>query len=39
MSPNTKILRYQELAERIADLIRHATYTSGERIPSVRQMS
>ncbi|HLO34052.1 MAG TPA: PLP-dependent aminotransferase family protein [Anaerolineales bacterium] len=36
---NTKILRYQELAERIAELIRQGTYPSGERIPSVRQMS
>jgi DNA-binding transcriptional MocR family regulator len=39
MSPNPKILRYQELAERIADLIRHGTYPPGERVPSVRQMS
>ena len=39
MSPNTKALRYQELAERIADLIHHGTYPAGERIPSVRQMS
>jgi DNA-binding transcriptional MocR family regulator len=38
-STATKTLRYQELAERIADLIRHGTYPSGERIPSVRQMS
>jgi DNA-binding transcriptional MocR family regulator len=35
----TKILRYQELAERIAALIRHGTYPPGARIPSVRQMS
>jgi DNA-binding transcriptional MocR family regulator len=35
----TKTLRYQELAERIADLIRHGTYPPGERIPSVRQTS
>ena len=40
MSPaNSKILRYQELAEGIADLIRQGTYPPGERIPSVRQMS
>lgn len=39
MSPQTKTLRYQELAERIADLIRHGTYPPGERIPSVRQTS
>lgn len=39
MSPQTKTRRYQELAERIADLIRHGTYPSGERIPSVRQTS
>lgn len=36
---NSKILRYQELAERLAELIRHGTYPPGERIPSVRQMS
>src|SRR5512132_650933 len=36
---NPKMLLYQELAERIADLIRHGTYPPGERIPSVRQMS
>src|ERR1041384_8839060 len=34
-----KTLRYQELAERLAELIRHGTYAPGERIPSVRQMS
>jgi DNA-binding transcriptional MocR family regulator len=39
MSPQTKTLRYQELAGRIADLIRHGTYPPGERIPSVRQTS
>src|SRR5512142_3251608 len=39
MTSNAKILRYHELAERIADLIRHGTYPPGERIPSVRQMS
>jgi DNA-binding transcriptional MocR family regulator len=38
-SPPPKILRYQELAGRIADLIRHGTYPSGERLPSVRQAS
>ena len=36
---NSKTLRYQELAERLAELIRHGTYPPGERIPSVRQMS
>lgn len=36
---NPKNLLYQELAERLADLIRHGTYPPGERIPSVRQMS
>jgi DNA-binding transcriptional MocR family regulator len=36
---NPKFLRYQELAERLAELIRHGTYPTGERIPSVRQMS
>ncbi len=39
MSPQTKLLHYQELAERIADLIGHGIYPQGERIPSVRQMS
>ena len=34
-----KTLRYQELAERIAVLIRQGTYPPGARIPSVRQMS
>jgi len=38
-SSNPKTLRYQELAERLTDLIRHGTYPPGERIPSVRQMS
>jgi DNA-binding transcriptional MocR family regulator len=38
-SPNPKILRYQELADRIANLIRQGTYPPGGRIPSVRQMS
>ncbi len=36
---HSKILRYQELAERLAELIRRGTYAPGERIPSVRQMS
>lgn len=36
---NTKVLRYQELAEKLAILIRQGTYPPGERIPSVRQMS
>src|SRR5512134_2404255 len=35
----SKNLLYQELAERLAELIRHGTYPPGERIPSVRQMS
>jgi len=34
-----KTLLYQELAERFTDLIRHGTYPSGERLPSVRQAS
>jgi DNA-binding transcriptional MocR family regulator len=38
-SPTPKILLYQELAGRIADLIRHGTYPPGERLPSVRQAS
>ncbi len=36
---NPKALLYQELAERLAELIRHGTYPPGERIPSVRQTS
>jgi DNA-binding transcriptional MocR family regulator len=36
---NPKLLRYQELAEGIAALIRQGTYPPGERLPSVRQMS
>src|SRR5512133_49595 len=39
MSSNSKVLRYQELAEKLASLIRQGTYPPGERIPSVRQMS
>ena len=34
-----KTLRYQDLAERLAALIRQGTYPPGARIPSVRQMS
>ena len=33
------MLLYQELAVRLADLIRLGTYPPGERIPSLRQMS
>jgi len=36
---NPKILRYQELAERLSELIHRGTYAPGTRIPSVRQMS
>src|SRR5512143_1983192 len=39
MCPQTKLLRYHELAERIADLIGHGIYPAAERIPSVRQLS
>ncbi len=35
----TKSLRYQELADRLSALIQQGTYPSGERIPSVREMS
>lgn len=35
----SKTLRYQELADRIAELIRRGIYQSGQRIPSVRQTS
>ncbi|HSB01953.1 MAG TPA: PLP-dependent aminotransferase family protein, partial [Anaerolineales bacterium] len=38
-SANPKIPRYQELAERLAELIHQGTYPPGTRIPSVRQMS
>lgn len=38
-SPITKSFRYQEIANRLAGLIRQGTYSPGERIPSVRQMS
>src|SRR5512138_2740644 len=38
-SANPKILRYQELAERLAELIHQGTYPPGTRVPSVRQMS
>jgi DNA-binding transcriptional MocR family regulator len=34
-----KTLRYQELADRLAELIRQGTYPPGNRIPSVRQIS
>src|SRR5512141_134500 len=39
MASTPKMLRYNELTERLAELIRHGTYPPGERIPSVRQMS
>ncbi len=35
----TRTLRYQELADRLAELIRQGTYPPGKRLPSVRQMS
>ncbi|MGE5072036.1 MAG: PLP-dependent aminotransferase family protein [Anaerolineae bacterium] len=35
----TKTLRYQELADRIAELIRQGTYPPGKRLPSVRKTS
>ncbi len=34
---NSKTLRYQELSNRFAELIRQGTYPPGKRIPSVRQ--
>lgn len=34
-----KTLRYQELADRTADLIRQGTYPPGKRLPSVRETS
>ena len=34
-----RTLRYQELADRLAELIRQGTYPPGEKLPSVRQMS
>lgn len=33
------MFKYEELAERLADLIRRGVYRPGERIPSVREMS
>jgi DNA-binding transcriptional MocR family regulator len=35
----SQILRYQELADRMAGLIRQGTYPPDKRIPSIRQMS
>ncbi len=35
----SKTLRYQELADRLAELVRQGTYPPGKRIPSVRQTS
>lgn len=37
--PPTRTLRYQELADRLAELISQGTYPPGKRIPSVRQIS
>lgn len=37
--PISQILRYQELADRMAELIRKGTYPPDKRIPSIRQMS
>ena len=34
-----KSLRYQELADRLTELIQQGTYPVGRRIPSVREMS
>lgn len=40
MTPSpTNLHRYQELADRLAELIQQGTYSAGDRIPSVRQMS
>ncbi len=39
LAEGTRTLRYQELADRLADLIRQGTYPPGKRLPSVRQMS
>jgi DNA-binding transcriptional MocR family regulator len=39
ISSPLRTFRYQELAERLTDLIRHGTYPPGERIPSVRETS
>jgi DNA-binding transcriptional MocR family regulator len=39
VSSASKTLRYQELADRIAELIQRGIYQSGQRIPSVRQTS
>jgi DNA-binding transcriptional MocR family regulator len=39
LEPLPRTYRYQELAGQLAELIRQGTYSPGERIPSVRQMS
>lgn len=39
MLESPKALLYQEVADRLASLIRQGTYPAGARIPSVRQMS
>ncbi|HEX8991369.1 MAG TPA: PLP-dependent aminotransferase family protein [Anaerolineales bacterium] len=35
----SKTLRYQDLADRLAELIRQGTYPAGKRLPSLRQTS
>jgi DNA-binding transcriptional MocR family regulator len=39
MLPSTKTHLYQEVADRLAGLIRQGTYPAGARVPSVRQTS
>ncbi|MEJ5224439.1 MAG: PLP-dependent aminotransferase family protein [Anaerolineales bacterium] len=39
VSAQPKTLLYQDIADRVAELIRQGTYPPGARIPSVRQMS
>ena len=38
-SPKKEIFRYEQIAQDVTRLIEQGTYRSGERIPSVRQMS
>src|SRR5512135_3486870 len=39
ITASRRVLRYQALADRIADLIRQGTYPPGKRLPSVRLTS
>ena len=39
MQAKTKHILYQDIADRLAELIKQGTYPPGSRIPSVRQTS